>query len=175
MLFRKFWGGDMSETVIASDVRMVGDLETSGDVEVRGSVQGSIRCRNLDIDEKAHLTGSAIAERVVVRGKVEGDICGARVQLTNTADVDGSIVYGRLNIDADAFFSGKSKRVENIAAEMGLPKAAEEKTADTPIPAGTTAKDTKTDGSKAEDAKTEDTQAKDAKADGPKADDTKAA
>jgi cytoskeletal protein CcmA (bactofilin family) len=64
----------MSESVIADDLHIKGELTTNGDVELKGSLEGEIVCRTLMVSEDARIEGSAAAEKVVIRGTVEGTI-----------------------------------------------------------------------------------------------------
>lgn len=101
----------MSETVIADDLRIKGELISDGDVELKGEIEGDIVCRTLLVAEDARVKGSAVAEKIVVRGAVEGSLSGNRVTLTSSARVTGELVCQALSIDENAYFDGKSQRV----------------------------------------------------------------
>ena len=66
----------MSESVIADDLHIKGEVTTTGDVELKGIIEGDITCRTLLIAQDARVKGSAKAEKVVVRGSVDGPING---------------------------------------------------------------------------------------------------
>lgn len=103
----------MSETVIADDVRIKGEIQSPGDLELKGTIEGEIECRSLVVAERAKVTGSVTAERVVVRGEVEGTINGIRVTLASSAKVDGELYCKTLSVDEEAQFQGVSQRVED--------------------------------------------------------------
>lgn len=103
----------MSETVIADDVRIKGEIYSPGDLELKGTIEGEIECRSLVVAERAKVTGSVTAERVVVRGEVEGTINGIRVTLASSAKVDGELYCKTLSVDEEAQFQGVSQRVED--------------------------------------------------------------
>ena len=103
----------MSESVIAEDLHFNGECTTSGDVELKGTVEGEITCRTLLIAEDAKVQGTATAEKVVVRGTVDGAIYGIRVVLTSSAKVKGEVVCKALSIDEEAYFDGTSQRVDD--------------------------------------------------------------
>lgn len=103
----------MSESVIADDLHIKGELTTAGDVELKGVVEGDITCRTLMVAEDARIQGSASAEKVVIRGSVDGTIAGNRVTLTSSANVKGELVCKALSIDEEAYFDGRSQRVED--------------------------------------------------------------
>lgn len=101
----------MSESVIADDLHIKGEVMTTGDVELQGSIDGEITCRTLMVAQDAKVSGSATAEKVVVRGTVEGKVTGIRVTLTSSAKVHGELICKALSVDEDAFFDGTSQRV----------------------------------------------------------------
>jgi cytoskeletal protein CcmA (bactofilin family) len=95
-------------SLIADDVRITGDLETSGDLHLDGSVTGDLRVGLLVIGETGSVTGAVHADSVEVRGRVKGVICARRVKLWASARVDGDISHTELAIDAGAHFEGRS-------------------------------------------------------------------
>lgn len=107
----------MSESVIAENLRIKGELISDGDVELKGIFEGDIVCRTLMVAEDACVIGSAAAEKVVIRGTVEGSIAGNRVTLTSSARVTGELVCQALSIDENAYFDGKSQRVTDPLRE----------------------------------------------------------
>ena len=103
----------MSESVIADDLHIKGEVMTTGDVELQGSIDGEITCRTLMIAQDAKVSGEATAEKVVVRGTVEGKVTGVRVTLTSSAKVHGELICKALSVDEEAFFDGTSQRVSD--------------------------------------------------------------
>lgn len=103
----------MSESVIADDLRIKGEVTTSGDIELKGTIVGDVTCRTLLIAEDAKVEGTAKAEKVVVRGSVEGKIHGIRVTLAPSAKVKGELVCKALSVDEEAYFDGTSQRVND--------------------------------------------------------------
>ena len=118
----------MSESVIADDLHIKGEVTTSGDIELKGTLEGEVTCRTLLIAEDAKIEGKATAEKVVVRGTVEGTINGVRVTLTSSAKVKGELVCKALSVDEEAYFDGTSQRVNDplgLGQEERKPKAEE--------------------------------------------------
>lgn len=103
----------MSESVIADDLHIKGEVITQGDIELKGSLEGEVTCRTLLIAEDARVEGKATAEKVVVRGAVDGAIHGIRVTLTSSARVKGELVCKALSVDEEAYFDGTSQRVND--------------------------------------------------------------
>jgi cytoskeletal protein CcmA (bactofilin family) len=98
------WG--MSESVIADDLHIKGEVTGSGDVELRGKLDGDITCRSVLIAEDAKVDGKMTAEKVVVHGTVEGQIHAIRVTLSSSAKVKGELVCKALSVDEEAYFDG---------------------------------------------------------------------
>jgi len=107
----------MSESVIADDLVIKGEVTTSGDIELKGVIEGDVTCRTLLIAQDAKIKGTAKAEKVVVRGTVEGRINGIKVTLTSSAKVQGELICKALAVDEDAYFDGTSQRVEDPLGE----------------------------------------------------------
>lgn len=113
----------MSESVIADDLHIKGELTTSGDIELKGTVVGDVTCRTLLIAEDARVEGTATAEKVVVRGEVEGQINGIRVTLASSAKVKGELICKALSVDEEAYFDGTSQRVNDPLGTGSAPAA----------------------------------------------------
>lgn len=135
----------MSESVIADDLHIKGELTTSGDIELKGTIVGDVTCRTLLIAEDAKVEGTAKAEKVVVRGSVEGKVHGIRVTLASSAKVKGELVCKALSVDEEAYFDGTSQRVND---PLGIESAAAESKTST----SSTSTDSKAADSKAAEA-----------------------
>jgi len=84
---------------------------------VNGNVQGDIRCASLVVGEAAQITGSIVADDVVVRGRIIGTIRGQRLSLQNSCHVEADISHESLVIEQGAFFEGKSRRADDTGNE----------------------------------------------------------
>lgn len=127
----------MSESVIADDLHIKGEVTTSGDIELKGTIEGDVTCRTLLIAEDAKVDGTAKAEKVVVRGTVEGKVHGIRVTLTSSAKVKGELICKALSVDEEAYFDGTSQRVNDPLGLEVEAKTAAAPVAATPKPAET--------------------------------------
>src|SRR5262245_64003196 len=72
-------------TVIAKGLKIVGSVTAEGLVEVNGQIDGELHCTSLIIAPGAQVSGTVIAERVMVDGNVEGPIQGGQVHLKSHA------------------------------------------------------------------------------------------
>ena len=99
-------------SIISTDLKITGNLESTGDIQVDGVVNGDISSRTLTIGESAHVQGSVLSESVRVCGKVSGEIKSTSVVLAKTARVEGDIAHQSLAIEAGAFVEGNIRRLE---------------------------------------------------------------
>ena len=102
-------------TVIASGLKIVGNVTAEGLVEVHGQIEGELHCTSLIIAPGACVTGMIAAKQIVVDGKVEGPIRGSDVLLKSNANVVGDISHQSLAIEKGAHFEGRS--VQEAAGE----------------------------------------------------------
>ncbi len=108
-------------SVIGPDLTIMGNLVSRGEVQVDGEVQGDIHGTNIVIGERARITGSVIADEIVVRGHLMGSVRGKRVMLQSSSHVEGDIYHASLAIEQGAYFEGKSRRSEDPTAGVGKP------------------------------------------------------
>ena len=100
-------------SVIGSDLKITGNLETPGDVQIEGTIEGDIKANMLTVGNGAVVRGEVIADDVVVNGRVIGKLRGSKVRLSATAKVEGDIVHKTIAIEAGANFEGSVKRSED--------------------------------------------------------------
>ncbi len=103
-------------SIISTDLKITGNLESEGDIQLDGSVEGDVRSRSLTIGTAANVKGEVIAESVEIKGTVTGRIKARSVSLAKTAKVVGDIEYETLAIEADAWLDGHCKHFDQGAA-----------------------------------------------------------
>jgi cytoskeletal protein CcmA (bactofilin family) len=108
----------MVPSIIGEDLLITGNVTSKGEIQVDGEIQGDIHCGSLLLGDKSQVTGSVIAEDVVVRGRVVGSIRGLRVTLQAQSHVEGDIFHQSLAIEQGAYFEGKSRRSDDPLAEI---------------------------------------------------------
>ena len=111
-------------SIIASDMRIVGQVSAQGDVQLDGAVEGDVRAGNLTIGASGAITGEISAESTEVSGTVTGRIRAKTVTLTRTARVKGDIQHESLSIEAGARFEGQVARLESTKVGNGAAHAA---------------------------------------------------
>jgi cytoskeletal protein CcmA (bactofilin family) len=105
-------------SIIASDMTVIGDLETDGVVRVEGRVRGTVRVgAQVLVTAGAVIEGDLHTQEAVVAGQVSGAIVAReRVELQATAVVSGDIHTPRIAIVEGAKVSGEVKMDVNAAA-----------------------------------------------------------
>jgi len=100
-------------TLIGADTVVTGDLEFLGGLHLNGRVVGDIRSgadgsATLTIGAGGVIEGSVSVGELVLNGTVRGDVSARhRVELGPTAQVDGNVTYGVLEMAAGARVNGR--------------------------------------------------------------------
>jgi cytoskeletal protein CcmA (bactofilin family) len=97
-------------SMISSDLKITGNLETAGDIQIEGEIDGDVRAHLLTIGESATLRGEVVADDIVVNGRVVGRIRGLKVRLTSSARVEGDVIHKTIAIESGAHFEGSVRR-----------------------------------------------------------------
>lgn len=104
----------MGESVISSDLTIIGSVTSNGAVKLDGIIKGDMHCSSLVVSENGKVTGGIIANNeVVVQGRVTGTIRGKRVMLHKTAQVEGDIFHQGLGIEMGTRYDGTIKWTED--------------------------------------------------------------
>jgi cytoskeletal protein CcmA (bactofilin family) len=98
-------------SIIASDMTVIGDLETAGVVRVEGRVRGTVRVgQQVLVAAGAVIEGDLHTQEAVIAGQVSGGIYAKdRVELQASAVVAGDILTPRIAIVEGARVSGEVK------------------------------------------------------------------
>ena len=102
----------VQHSVISSDLKIKGDLESTGDITVDGSVEGNIKCRTLILGEEPEIKSSIEADTVRICGTFSGDVKARKVVLTKTAKVTGDIYHECLEVEEGASLEGRLGRLK---------------------------------------------------------------
>ena len=94
-------------TVIAANMKIVGELESDGHVHVDGTVEGDIFANFVTVGETAHVEGVIVAEEVQIAGSVVGRIEAPVVFIESTARIVGSVFHTEIEIEEGALVEGR--------------------------------------------------------------------
>jgi len=106
-------------SIIASDMTVIGDLETEGVVRVEGRVKGTVRAgTQVLVAAGAVIEGDLHAQEAVIAGQVSGAIqARERVELQASALVAGDILTPRISIIEGARITGEVKMDSKMEAQ----------------------------------------------------------
>lgn len=109
------------ESIVGASLRIEGDLIISKSVRIDGTVNGNILqadggSTTVAIALGAKVHGDITVQDVIVSGYVKGNIVSAgRVELVESAKVEGNVTYGSIGIAVGAHIMGQLKQIEQMA------------------------------------------------------------
>lgn len=108
-------------SIIASDMTVIGDLETDGVVRIEGRVKGTVRVgTQVLVAQGAVIEGDLHTEEAVIAGRVSGAIhAKERVELQASAMVAGDILTPRISIVEGARVTGEVKMDPSGTSKVG--------------------------------------------------------
>ena len=104
----------VAPTIISSDMRITGNITSEGEVQVDGVVDGDVRGAKVSIGTSGHIAGAVSGERILVRGRVNGQIRAQLVTLTRSAQVKGDIYHDTLSMESGAKLEGHCRRLNAV-------------------------------------------------------------
>lgn len=108
--------GNTQETIISSDLTIIGNVSSNGNVKLDGVIHGDMYCSSLVVSENGEIKGGIVANDVVVLGRVFGCIRGKRVMLHSSAHVEGDIFHQGIGIEMGTRYDGSLKWTEDPQA-----------------------------------------------------------
>ncbi|HBM80785.1 MAG TPA: cell shape determination protein CcmA [Clostridiaceae bacterium] len=96
-------------TIIGPCSKFEGKLKAEGIVRIDGTIGGELSVNgNVIVGEEGYIKGSINSEKVVIAGKVEGNIhCSGSLELTSSGKLYGDIEAKNIIIQDGAEFQGK--------------------------------------------------------------------
>lgn len=108
---------------IGSTIVIKGEITAQEDLVISGRVEGSIAVSGhaLTVNEGAAITARIQARALVVSGRVSGTLTAdERLELRQTADVDGEIAAPVLKVVDGAIFRGKAETKGDKKSKLQL-------------------------------------------------------
>jgi cytoskeletal protein CcmA (bactofilin family) len=107
-----------AKSVIGNDLKIIGQglkIISQGTLQVDGEIEGDVGGAEVIIGEMGRVTGTVVAQRVIVRGTVSGVIRGGAVTLQSSSHVEGDVHHMSLAVEQGAHFHGHSRRAADAA------------------------------------------------------------
>jgi cytoskeletal protein CcmA (bactofilin family) len=100
-----------SQSLISSEVEIIGTIKTSGSIQIEGRVEGEILSQgDVTIGKSGSVKGNLRVNSVTLAGTVQGNIeAKDRIALKSTARLLGDIKAKRLSVEDGVTFVGKSE------------------------------------------------------------------
>ncbi|MDR2134844.1 MAG: polymer-forming cytoskeletal protein [Treponema sp.] len=97
------------DTILSPDIDFSGTLNFEKPFLIRGKVSGEISAKGLlVIDEEAVVNANINASRVIIRGKVKGDVTAAeKVEVTITGELAGNVCAPEIFMETGCVFNGR--------------------------------------------------------------------
>lgn len=117
-------------SIIAADLKVVGELSTEGVVKVDGLVEGNIiATKQVLVSKEGSVKGDVQSSEIIVGGRIEGSVrATGRVEVQSSATVVGDILTKRILVHEGGEVNGNLRMGESdLTAEALRPIAGNEK------------------------------------------------
>lgn len=104
-------GQTAQPSVLASDLEVSGDIQSTGEVVVQAQVTGNIVASVVAIHAGATVTGDIEAGQVTIDGRINGQVVAGKVIVTRSGEIRGALHYRSLTVEADATIEGELQRI----------------------------------------------------------------
>ena len=120
------------DTLLGKASRVHGDMEFAGGLHLDGTIAGNLRAdpvegSSLSVSETGFIDGNVEVGDLMLNGAVRGDIVArGRVVLGATAQVQGNVFYGVIEMTLGAQIMGKLTRITEStpgSASEGAPES----------------------------------------------------
>lgn len=98
------------KSILASDLRITGEITSTGAVEVAGEIEGNLTARSLTIGPEGSVKGTVSSETVEVKGTLDGRVSTQSFTLRASARVEADVTYTSLVIESGAQIEGRFNR-----------------------------------------------------------------
>lgn len=108
------------ETIVATAMRIEGELKSNGNIRIDGIVSGKVHTtQDLFIGPSAQIDADLIASNAVIAGVVKGNVTVKNgLSIESTGRILGNISCGRISIQDGALFIGNCRMQEAKQREI---------------------------------------------------------
>jgi len=99
-------GSNANKSVLASDLKIVGEVTSAGSIEILGEVDGNLTAHGLIVGAEGRVSGTVRAETVEVKGRLDGKISTEGLTLRAAAHVAADVTYSTVVIENGATIEG---------------------------------------------------------------------
>lgn len=99
-------------TIIARDLKIEGQINSSGLIEIEGIIKGTLTGNSVIVREEGMVEGTIIAEFLSLRGHFNGNIRAKNINIASKAHITGEIEYESLSVEDGACIDGQFKKIK---------------------------------------------------------------
>lgn len=115
------------ETLIGAKSEITGELHVKGTLRVDGRVEGRLNAEWVIVGETGFVKGEITAKRIIVGGKVEGNLRGLElIEIKAKGQVLGDILAHKLAVNEGGRFNGRIEMKPEPEAALELEAAPQE-------------------------------------------------
>ncbi|MGD2134891.1 MAG: polymer-forming cytoskeletal protein [Gemmatimonadales bacterium] len=131
--------GEANLSIIATGMRIVGELASDGVVKVEGSVEGTIKTeREVLVAKGGTIEGDLYTREAIIGGRVRGSIfADERVEVQQGSIVEGDISTKKLVVQEGGEVNGHVRMGDPKALEQGAAVPRQVETEGSPTPQAT--------------------------------------
>ena len=96
-------------STLLSDVSIEGDIVEKDTIIVDAKINGDIKSDYIETHSKSNIKGNINTQKASLGGKVKGNINAERINIKNTADIDGVLNQKNLSIEEGATLKIKTQ------------------------------------------------------------------
>jgi cytoskeletal protein CcmA (bactofilin family) len=101
-------------SIIASDLKIVGNLICGGSIEIEGEIEGNVTCGQVTVRRTGSVKGDVTADAIQVDGEINGLVKGRDIVLAESGRVTGVIMYESLSVKDGAYIDGQCKSADKL-------------------------------------------------------------
>ena len=98
-------------TIIASDLKIIGEIEGVGIIEIEGNLRGIVKSKSVVIREGGMVEGTIIADNLNIKGKFKGEIKAKNIIVLEGAEIRGTVEYESLSVEDGACLDAQFKMI----------------------------------------------------------------
>ena len=104
-----------SQTIIAEDVQIDGDIILSGNITIYGEIRGAVSTDGaVQLAKDGKIFGDVKSSSIQMNGYIEGDMfIDGTAELLSNCELVGNLQYRVLNIQDGAQFSGRCEIIND--------------------------------------------------------------
>ncbi len=97
------------DNVIQEDITFSGNISTKKSFMIHGNINGNISSESdLVVDTNSIVNADIKADRVLIRGKVRGNVIGDKIVfVTSTGSLEGDVTTRKIVLEPGCLFAGK--------------------------------------------------------------------